>query len=390
MSAAILPGRTIGIFGSGQLGRMMTIAARRLGYAVHVYSPDRGSPAGQLADVERTAPYDDAAAVGAFVAGVDVVTFEFENVPAAPVAAAAAGRSIPVRPSADVLHALQHRGREKRFLADLGVPVAAFEEVDSLVALKDAVHRLGVPVVVKTSRLGYDGRGQVRLRSIEPTDVAAAWQAIGRVPAIVERFVTFDRELSVVAARGADGAFADFGAFENRHERHILDLATAPADVPTATAAEAIRLTRRIATALDLVGVLCVEFFLTGDSELVVNEVAPRPHNSGHLTIDACVTSQFEQHVRAVCGLPLGGTRQLAPAAMANLLGDLWEGGEPDWARLLGWPEVRLHLYGKREARPGRKMGHLTSLGRSAAEAAAVVSAARAVLARRSVQPPAI
>ncbi|MEW6321845.1 MAG: 5-(carboxyamino)imidazole ribonucleotide synthase [Acidobacteriota bacterium] len=376
MKRVILPGSTIGVLGGGQLGRMFAIAARRLGYRIHTLSPDVDTPTGQVADVEVHADYEDLDAVRRFARGVDVVTFEFENVTAD--AADAAAEVVPVRPHGLALHLTQQRAREKAFLAARGFPVAPFAPVASLDELAVALGRIGLPAVVKTAAFGYDGKGQHRLDTVE--DVERVWSLVGHQDAIVERFVDFTHEMSVVGARGLDGAFADFGAIENTHRRHILDLSMAPGRVPPDVSAQAVRLTRAVMDELDYVGVLCVEFFVTGDGRLLVNEVAPRPHNSGHLTVDASVTSQFEQQVRAVCGLPLGSTRQIRPAAMANLLGDLWANGEPDWPAALAFPEVKLHLYGKTEPRPGRKMGHLTALADTVDEAVEKVRAARAVL----------
>ncbi len=379
---AILPGSTIGILGSGQLGRMFSLAARKMGYRVHTFSPDRDTPTGQVADVEIVAPYEDLDAVRAFAQNVAAVTFEFENVPA--TTAAAAAEIAPVRPSGAVLHLTQNRLREKGFLAEHGFPVAPFAPVRSLAELTAALPRIGCPSVLKTAGWGYDGKGQTVIREVE--GASAAWAALGfpetggASEAILEAFVDFEVELSVVAARGLDGGFASWGAFENHHSRHILDLTLAPARVPRQVASRAVELAHDILEALRLEGVLCVELFLTRAGDLLVNELAPRPHNSGHLTFDAAVTSQFEQQLRAVCGLPLGATELYRPAAMVNLLGDLWREGEPDWAAALAFPAVKLHLYGKVEARPGRKMGHLTALGSSATEASELARAARSAL----------
>lgn len=373
----ILPGSTLGVLGSGQLGRMFAIAARRMGYRVHTLSPDYDTPTGQVADREVRAAYDDLDAVRDFARGVDVVTFEFENVSAA--ATEAAAEHAPVRPAGSVLHATQHRLREKGFLAGAGFPVTPFAAVRSLDDLRAALAALGTPAVLKTAGWGYDGKGQVRIGA--PDEAEAAWSSLGDQEAILEAFVDFDREVSVVAARGLDGSFAHFGVIENRHHRHILDVSTAPAAVPPGVEREAVEIARGILEGLGVVGVLCVEMFLTRDGRLLVNELAPRPHNSGHLTFDACVTSQFEQQLRAICGLPLGSTELLRPAAMANLLGDLWSGGEPDWEAACRFPDVKLHLYGKAEARPGRKMGHLTALAGTVEEARERVLAARTALA---------
>ena len=374
----ILPGAVIGVLGSGQLGRMFAIAARRMGYRVHTFSPETDTPTGQIADVEIRAQYDDLPAVRSFAAAVDVVTFEFENVLSA--TAEAAAEFAPVRPGGRVLHITQHRLREKTFLSSKGLPVTPFRPVRSLAELESALAAFGYPAILKTAGFGYDGKGQTRINC--PPDAAPALAAAGSQEMILEAFVDFACELSVVAARGIDGSFVHWGVIENAHQRHILDLSLAPARVPPAVMDEAISIARAVLEQLEVVGVLCVEFFLTTDGRLLINELAPRPHNSGHLTFDACVTSQFEQQLRAVCGLPLGSTELLRPAAMANLLGDLWQDGEPDWAAACRFDQVKLHLYGKLEPKVGRKMGHLTAMASSADEAAALVLAARHALRR--------
>jgi 5-(carboxyamino)imidazole ribonucleotide synthase len=375
----LLPGATIGVFGSGQLGRMLALVARRLGYRIHTFSPEANSPTGQVADREICAPYTDLDAVRRFVQAVDVVTFEFENV-AAEVAQMAEAAGVPVRPGGWVLHTTQNRLREKRFLAEAGLPVTGFAEVHSLADLQTGLTQLGCPAVLKTAAFGYDGKGQAKIT--HPDEATTAWRAIGEQPAVLEAFVNFAREVSVVAARGGDGSFAHYGVIENLHRNHILDLSLAPARVAPQVVTDAIEIARTILTKLDVVGVLCVELFLTHDDRLLVNELAPRPHNSGHLTIEGAVTSQFEQQLRAVCGLPLGATTLVRPAAMVNLLGDLWAQGEPNWAAALALSDVKLHLYGKETARPGRKMGHLTALAESVDETQKLVLAAKAQLTR--------
>jgi 5-(carboxyamino)imidazole ribonucleotide synthase len=374
----ILPGAIIGVLGSGQLGRMFAIAARRMGYRVHTYSPDLDTPTGQIADLEVVAPYDDLDSVASFARRVSVVTFEFENVPA-PTAQAAASCA-PVRPSGAILHTTQQRIREKAFLKNAGLPMTPYREVRSPEDLEQAVAELGLPAVLKTAAFGYDGKGQFLIGSRD--QLAAAWNAIGRLEAVLEAFIDFEREISVVAARGEDGQFVHYGAIENQHSRHILDISIAPARVLADVANEAVEIARCVLERLGVVGVLCVEFFVTRDGKLLINELAPRPHNSGHLTVDACVTSQFEQQLRAVCGLPLGSTAMHRPAAMANLLGDQWSKGEPDWRAACSFPDVKLHLYGKLEPRPGRKMGHLTALNQDAEEAYRTVLKARESLTR--------
>ena len=380
MSEPILPGAALGVMGSGQLGRMFAIAARRLGYRVHTFSPEYDTPTGQVADKEVTASYDDEAAVRAFAREIAVLTFEFENVPSRTVEWAA--EHCPVRPSGKVLHICQHRLREKEFLAGAGLPVAPFRRIESADELVAAAQEFGLPGVVKTAAFGYDGKGQRKLAPGD--DLAAAWQPFAGQPAILEKFFTFEREISVLVARGVDGAITTWPVCENEHANHILDITYCPARIPEGVATRARELAHKVSVALELVGVLAVEMFLLASGEIVINELAPRPHNSGHFSFDASVTSQFEQQVRAVCGLPLGSTESLRPAAMANLLGDVWTGGEPNWAGALQLPDVKLHLYGKATPKPGRKMGHLVAFGRDVNDAAEVVRAARAALVRRT------
>ncbi|MGI9070642.1 MAG: 5-(carboxyamino)imidazole ribonucleotide synthase [Bryobacteraceae bacterium] len=371
--APVLPGHAIGVLGSGQLGRMFAIAARRMGYRVHTLSPDEDTPTGQVADVEINAAYEDLDAVRQFASGVSVVTFEFENVPAA--TASAAAEYAPVRPSGHILHTTQHRLREKTFLSQVGLPVTPFRHVRSFQELTQAATELGLPAILKTADFGYDGKGQFQVSS--QSDFEAAWQGVGAREAVLEAFVDFEREISVVAARSADGNFVHYGAIENRHRNRILDLSIAPARVPANVAIEAAEITRTVLEKLEVVGVLCVEFFVCKNGHLLINELAPRPHNSGHFTFDANLTSQFEQQLRAVCGLPLGDVRQFTPAAMANLLGDLWNEREPDWVAAVSLPDVKLHLYGKLTPRRGRKMGHLTALAATPEQALADVEHAR-------------
>ena len=377
MTRVIGPGAALGVLGSGQLGRMFCIAARRMGYRVHTFSPEEDTPTGQVADVEVTASYVDLDALQAFAAQVEVVTFEFENVPIA--ALDAIEMHAPIRPSAVALHTAQQRAREKTFLADRGYPTAPFARAETFDELWAAVARIGTPSIVKTAAFGYDGKGQHKVTT--PADVEHIWTAIGHQEAVIEKYVDLQTEISMIVARGVDGKIVEYPPFENRHRNNILDVTTAPAGVSPEIAASARDIAREILIDLQYVGVLCVEFFLTTGGELLVNELAPRPHNSGHLTFDAAVTSQFEQQVRAVCGLPLGSTELVRPAAMANLLGDLWSDGEPNWAAACGgYPDVKLHLYGKSNPRPARKMGHLTVLGRTVQEAQDRVVAARDAL----------
>lgn len=351
----IRPGGTLGILGGGQLGRMIAMAAAQLGLRTHIYAPEKNSPAFDVATEHTLAAYDDEAALIRFAKAVDVVTYEFENVPGETAAILSA--HAPLAPNAKALVVSQDRLVEKSFIADLGIPVAPFAEVSDPASLEEAVSRIGRPSVLKTRRFGYDGKGQAMIRP--ETDLAAAWEAVGRAPSILEGFVPFEREVSVVAARTASGAFAAYDLCANEHRNHILDVTRVPANVASATERQALDIARAIAEALDYVGVLAVEMFLvTGDGgeRLVVNEIAPRVHNSGHWTLGGAVTSQFEQHVRAVCGWPLGETRRLGRVEMQNLIGD----DVNAWERILAEPGAHLHLYGKTEARPGRKMGHIT------------------------------
>ena len=372
----VLPGSAIGVLGSGQLGRMFAIAARRMGYRVHTLSPDEDTPTGQVADLEIKAAYEDLDAVCVFASGVSVVTFEFENVPAA--TAAAAAKCAPVRPSGHILHTTQHRLREKAFLSQNGFPLTPFRAVRSFADLELAATELGIPSILKTADFGYDGKGQFRIRSVD--DLPLAWRGAGEREAVLEAWIDYELEISVVAARSQTGEFIHFGAIENHHQNQILDLSIAPARIAPKTAQEAVEIARAVLERLGVVGVLCVEFFVCRDGRLLINELAPRPHNSGHLTFDANLTSQFEQQLRAVCGLPFGDVQQFAPAAMANLLGDLWSNGEPNWSAALSIPRVKLHLYGKLEPRPGRKMGHLTAIADTTAQALAGVEHARQLL----------
>lgn len=386
----ILPGKTIGILGGGQLGRMFAIAARRMGYRVAAFDPTQDCPTGQVADIEVNAPYGDLDRAAEFARQVDVVTFEFENVPTETLAAIEKLR--PVHPSPFVLETTRHRLREKTFLRTNAFPVADFVEVRGVDDLRRAVSQVGTPCVLKTASFGYDGKGQVKIDA--STNLTEAWGKLcgafgggsgapGLV-GVVERFVRFQFEMSVIVARTCNDDVKCFDPFINEHRNHILDVTTTftSVDHPTRLASSARELAVQIARSIGLVGLLCVELFVEPDGSLVVNELAPRPHNSGHVTFDAAVTSQFEQQLRAVCGLTLGDPTNLRPAAMANLLGDLWQPGEPDWAAALRDPAVKLHLYGKRDPKPGRKMGHLTAMADTPASAREIVLAARGRLAR--------
>lgn len=371
------PGKTIGILGGGQLGRMFAIAARRMGYRVHSLDPAPDCPAGQVADVEWSASYDDVDAAMRFAEAVDVVSFEFENIPYETLQKVA--EIVPVFPAPLVLDTTRHRLREKTFLSTHGYPVAPFRAVASVDELRAAVGALGLPCILKTATFGYDGKGQTKITSLDQVD--AAWASLGQPLGVLEGFVDFRCELSVIVARGQNGALATYDVAENVHEHHILDVTVVPARVSAATQKAAVDLAVAVAKSLDLVGVLAVELFLVDDGSdtghIVVNELAPRPHNSGHFSFDACKTSQFEQQLRAVCGLPLGDVTLLTPVAMANLLGEEWADGEPDFAGALEVPGVNLHLYGKQDPRPGRKMGHLTAMATSVEEARTNVLEAR-------------
>jgi 5-(carboxyamino)imidazole ribonucleotide synthase len=372
----ILPGSTIGVFGSGQLGRMFAIEARKMGYRVHTFSPESDTPTGQVADIETSASYDDIDAVREFSREVDVITFEFENVPSTTIEAA--GHFAGVFPSGEILHITQNRLREKTFLSKNGFPVAPFRHIRTQDELTAGTANLGFPCVLKTAGFGYDGKGQSRINSTE--DIEAAYAALNGDEAVLESYIDFEKEVSVVCARGQQGVFGHFGVIENEHSNHILDVSFAPAPVSAQTFGDAVEIARSIAELMDYVGTLCVEFFVAANGSLIVNELAPRPHNSGHLTFDACVTSQFEQQLRAVCGLPLGSTEFYRPAAMANLLGELWQKGEPNWAAAASHRDVKLHIYGKTEPRRGRKMGHITAISVTAADSVNLVRSARSSL----------
>ena len=372
-SGAILPGATLGILGSGQLGRMFAQAAARLGYRVHVYSPLADSPTEQVADQATVAEYDDIDELTKFANAIEVVTLEFENVPT--TAVETLSQHVPVRPSGKVQFVVQNRLREKLFLQQTGIACAPFAEVTTAEQLATAVDKIGLPAVLKTAESGYDGKGQSKITT--PAEASTAWSSVDQVPAVLEGWVAFQRELSILVARSPSGQVAIHGPLANDHVNHILDVSLFPLAELDPILDEAQQIGRKIVEALDLVGICCIEFFLTVDGQLLVNELAPRPHNSGHLTIDACLTSQFEQQVRAICDLPLGSGESVVPAAMVNLLGELWEQGEPNWQAVLSDPQVHLHLYGKADPRAGRKMGHLTVLAGTVEEAAQRALAAR-------------
>jgi 5-(carboxyamino)imidazole ribonucleotide synthase len=351
----VTPPAMLGILGGGQLGRYFVMAAKSMGYKVTVVEPDPGAPAGAMADVHIVAPYDDPAALDQLAATCAVVTVEFENAPAAALATIA-DRTL-VRPGTKALAICQDRIAEKDFLLDVGAPVGPYviiEDESDLAAAAD----FPVPAILKTARNGYDGKGQTEIWY--PTDLEPSWEQLGKVPCVLEQRLNLDRELSLVLARTADGRVSTYAVAQNQHIQGILDISYAPAYMPADSADGAARLCTMIAEELEFVGVMAVEMFVVGN-DVYVNELAPRPHNTGHYTLDVCTTSQFEMQVRAVCGLALTETRLLVPGvSMLNLLGDLWEKGEPKWERILDNPAVHLHLYGKAEARPGRKMGHMT------------------------------
>ena len=372
----ILPGATLGLLGGGQLGRMFTSAARTLGYRVTVVDPDPVAPAAEFATAHLVAPYADPAALDELARTCAAVTTEFENAPAQ--ALDALGSRTVVRPAGSAVAVAQDRRREKGFFAEHGLPIGPWATIDSPADFKAALARVKLPALLKTARFGYDGKGQARIDS--PADLERTFAAWKNVPCVLEELLALEREVSVVLARSDAGEIAVFPLSENRHSRGILDVTIVPARVPEALAREAASLASRLAKELKYVGVLAVEMFVVG-GRLLLNEIAPRPHNSGHYTIDACRTSQFEQQVRVLCGLPLGDPSQHTPAVMVNLLGDIWrDGREPDWAAVLEHPGAHLHLYGKRETRPGRKMGHVTVCEPTVERALEVAMAVRARL----------
>ena len=365
------PGSLIGLLGGGQLARMSALAGRRMGYRFRVFDPaGDAAPAAPVCEETVRASFNDEAALEAFAEGLDVVGFEFENIP--PAALRVVERLCPVYPRWQALEICQHREREKNFLHQHGFPHTAFRVVTTLEELAEAVTALGTPCVLKTAESGYDGKGQLKIdASLSPADAWTQWSAGQPRRGVVEAWVDFAAELSVICARNGHGQTVSFPVFENLHSHHILDMTVAPARFEQRVLDEAVALAEAVTETLDVRGLLAVEMFLTRDGKLLVNELAPRPHNSGHLTFDACLTSQFEQHIRAVCGLPLGGVNLLRPTVMINLLGDLWnaDGTPPDWAPILREPSAKLHLYGKRGAKPARKMGHFCVIGHSAEDA---------------------
>ncbi len=358
--------RTLGLLGGGQLGRMFTSAARTMGFDVWVLDPDPDAPAAHFATRHLCASFDDAAALKQLADSCRAVTTEFENVPAETLSALAS--QVIVRPGARAVSIAQDRIREKTFLRDEGFPVGAFALIPNRESCANALAQVKFPALIKTARFGYDGKGQVRVESPEEVQEILSQQA-GLLPCILEEIVPLRLEISVILARTARGEIVHWPVAENRHHQGILDITIAPARIRDELATRARKMASEIAERLEYVGVMAVEFFVTGIDQILVNEIAPRPHNSGHYTLDACITSQFEQQVRVLCDLPLGSTEQLKPAAMINLLGDLWQEGTPPWPLVFQEPEAKLHLYGKEKPRPGRKMGHITVLGPSANEA---------------------
>jgi len=371
----IFPDAMLGMLGGGQLGRMFTLAAHSMGYRVAVLDPDSRSPAGAIADVHLKAAYQDREALQQLADSCVAVTTEFENVPADSLRWLAA--HCTVRPAGDSIAVAQDRIREKRFLTQHGFDVAPYAVIEHAEDC-DRFDRALLPGILKRARFGYDGKGQARVASV--AEVRKAFHALGSEPCVLEHEVALACEVSAIAARGADGETRTFPVVENQHRNGILDVSIVPARVSAALAQRAAACAQAVAVNLDYCGVLAVEFFVTREGALLVNEIAPRPHNSGHYTIDACATSQFEQQVRTLCGLPLGDTRLLSPVAMVNVLGDAWQHGQPAWDVVFGCAEAKLHLYGKHEARPGRKMGHYTVLGTDAESAITKALAVRAKL----------
>ncbi|HET6837174.1 MAG TPA: 5-(carboxyamino)imidazole ribonucleotide synthase [Gemmatimonadales bacterium] len=374
----ILPGATVGVLGGGQLGRMFTLRARVMGYRVVVLDPDPHSPAGAVADTQIRTRYDDERGLKQLADQCAAVTTEFENVPA--LALEQLAQLSLVRPPVEAVATAQDRIAEKTFFQSRGFATAEFRAVRSQAELSAALREVPLPALLKTSRLGYDGKGQAQVST--ESEAIRAFEQFGRVPCVLEQRVELERELSIILARGADGEIALFPVAENRHRDGILETSVVPARIDGKLATQARELASAAAEALSYVGVLALELFVTPAQELLVNEMAPRPHNSGHYTLDACSVDQFEQQLRTLCGLPLGRPWLLSPVAMINLLGDLWSGGEPRWEQALRHPGVRLHLYGKAEARPGRKMGHLNCLASDVDHAVATAFEARDALRR--------
>ncbi|HUL13879.1 MAG TPA: 5-(carboxyamino)imidazole ribonucleotide synthase [Methylococcaceae bacterium] len=378
MGLHILPNAMLGILGGGQLGRMFTMSARAMGYRVTVLDPDRESPAGSLADVHLRAGYDDPEALRTLAETCAAITTEFENVPAESMRYLE--QQVRVRPSAESVAIAQDRIREKRYIAAAGLKTAPFLAIEAQADL-DQDLRGHLPGILKIARLGYDGKGQARVKT--PEDAKAAFASMGGKPSVVERMLNLKTEISVIVTRTGPGEAVCFPVSENQHESGILDISIVPARIDDAIAENARQMALKLAEVMGYVGVLAVEFFLLKDGELLINEIAPRPHNSGHYTLDATLVSQFDQQVRAMCGLPPGDTRLLSPVVMVNLLGDIWRDDEPAWDKLLSQPNVHLHLYGKKSARIGRKMGHFNVLAENVETALA-----QALELKRMLQEP--
>ena len=355
MTAQVLPGATLGVLGGGQLGRMFCVAARTLGYHLVVLDPDPESPAGRIADRHIQADYTDQSALDMLAGLCEVITTEFENVPADSLRYLA--QKTAVHPSAEALEIAQNRNREKQFAADAGLRPAPFYPVYSEADLQQAIEQIGVPAILKSATLGYDGKGQVVINQAD--EVTAAYRSMGSVECVLEKKIDLALEVSAIIARNARGEAVCYPIAENQHRNGVLHMSIVPARVEVSLAEKAKQQALALAEALDYTGILAVEFFVSSEGELLFNEMAPRPHNSGHYTKDACVTSQFEQQARMMCGLVPGDVRLISPVVMVNMLGDLWD---PDWSKLLAHPEIKLHLYGKKQARPGRKMGHFNVL----------------------------
>jgi 5-(carboxyamino)imidazole ribonucleotide synthase len=372
----IWPGGTIGVMGGGQLARMLALEARRMGYRIAVLDPEPAGPAAQVADISVEGAFDNLEAAEALAAHSDVITIDTEHVPATVLERLETLQ--PVRPSADVLRVVQDRLEQRRFLEARGVPQVRHAPVSDAASLHAAISAVGLPAILKTRRSGYDGKGQARVDRADA--LADAWRAVGETPAVAESFVDFEREISVLLARDLDGNVRFYPIAENTHRRHILYTSRVPARISAELASRAVELGARIASDLGHIGMMAVEMFVTHEGGLLVNEIAPRTHNSGHYSFGACATSQFEQHIRAICGLPLGDPALLRPAVMLNLLGDLWSNGPPPWSIVLSHPAARLHLYGKRRSSPGRKMGHVLVLSDNADDAHTVAEAIAAEL----------
>lgn len=381
------PGSTIGILGGGQLGRMSAIAARNMGYNIHIFDPVPHSPAGQIADREINAPYTDTQALTDFASKVDLVTLEFENIPVE--ALNTIEKQVPVNPSAEILYIAQNRQREKDFLKENGFPVPPYAIVESEEELTEAIKTIGTPSVLKTADFGYDGKGQTIIAL--PEQSSTAWKKLSEFSndaprGILEGWVDFRCELSVICARNASGQSTTFPVAENTHANHILDFSIVPPRIPEDILSQARELAQSIADKLQIIGILAVEMFYTSKGTLLINELAPRPHNSGHYSQDACITSQFEQHIRAICNLPLGSTKLISPAVMLNLLGDIWlqdpsdKPEEPEWNQILTQPTAKLHLYGKSKPINGRKMGHVNILGHNNETALRIASSLRSAI----------